>query len=91
MRIAAVVFVAVFYMSAASPAWGQQQPLVLPPTGSGCIVVPPADSGRPNTYVTPTPGGGYMIQQPGKPSTYVLPQGSGPQPFPPFTTGQPQP
>jgi hypothetical protein len=61
------------------------------PAGSTYVVVPSQDSGKANTYVTATPGGGWMIQQPGKPSTYVLPQGSGPQPFPPFTTGQPQP
>jgi hypothetical protein len=71
-------------LAVATPALAQQIPTVLPPSGSGgYVLIPPPDSGQGNTYVMPTPGGGWQIMQQSKPSTFVLPQGSGPQSFSP--------
>jgi hypothetical protein len=86
MRIAPIVIAAA--VVATGPAWGQQGgPVLFPPAqgSSGYIVVPPpSSSGQGLTYVLPLQsGGGWMILQPGKPSTFVLPQpGGAPQQAP---------
>jgi hypothetical protein len=78
--------IAVVALALATPmsAWVQQGPaVILPPRGPSCyVVLPPPGSGQSSTSVMPTPEGGWQVIQFGKPSTFVLPQGSGPQPFP---------
>jgi len=79
-------------VAVATPALAQSTIVLPQPGGQGYIVVPPQGF---SSTVMPLPGGqGWLVvPAPGQgPSTTVLPlPGSAPQPFPPLTTGQPQP